>query len=201
MRPEARERARVAVRIKDVGVLRRRLTDSETNATTWSLFSEAQRGSPEARTEIVRRHWDDAYRVTFLLTQDRGASEDLAQEAIVAALGALDSFDDSRPFVPWLRRIAANKAYDWLRRRESRPEIVHTDLALAAQDSEKLADKIATAAVSDELVGALGRLDPRYRAAVVLRYLVELQPQEIAENLGAESATVRTRIHRGLKLL
>ena len=168
---------------------------------TTQLVLEALEGSAEARSEIARRHWDDAYRVTFLMTHDRGVSEDLAQEAIVAALEALGSFDVDRPFAPWLRRIAANKAYDWMRRREARPEIVHTDLVLATQDIEAFADEVGQAAIGDDLVSALRSLDPRYRAPVVLRYLVELEPKEISDLLGVGPATVRTRIHRGLKHL
>jgi RNA polymerase sigma-70 factor (ECF subfamily) len=165
-----------------------------------SLFAAARRGSDEARSEIVRRHWDDAYRVTYLLTHDRGVAEDLAQEAMVAALGAFESFDERRPFRPWLQRIAANKAHDWLRRRDRRPEIVHTEL-VDMQEAERIADEVAEHALDEELVAALGRLEPLYRTAVVLRYLLELEPQEIAQIIEVPAPTVRTRVHRGLRLL
>jgi RNA polymerase sigma factor (sigma-70 family) len=165
-----------------------------------SLFDEARRGSDQARSMIVRRYWEVAYRVTYLLTQDRGIAEDLAQDAMVAALGALHGFDDERPITPWLQRIAANKTYDWLRRHARRPEVVDTKL-VEMHSVDAIADEVADHAVGEELVAALGRLASHYRAAVVLRYLLELAPAEIAEITGVPAATVRSRVYRGLRLL
>jgi RNA polymerase sigma factor (sigma-70 family) len=190
------------MRSKGMAVLAQGFVATAQPSVERQLFEEARAGSTSAREEIVKRHWDDAFRVAYLITHDRHASEDLAQEALIAALGALDNFDADRPFAPWLRRIAANKTYDWLRRRESRPEIVQADPPLAVDtDDDQLADELTSLALGEELVAALSRLEIRYRAPVVLRYLVELEPREIAELLEVEAATVRTRLHRGLKLL
>ena len=94
----------------------------------WSRASEpalvkaAQRGSTEAFAELFRRHWPRAHRAAFLVVHDAAAAEDIAQEAFLAAIRRLDTFDRRRPFAPWLHRIVVNRAIDWARARALRAE-------------------------------------------------------------------------------
>jgi RNA polymerase sigma factor (sigma-70 family) len=72
---------------------------------------------------LVRRHWDAAHRTAFLIVQDTAAAEDIAQEAMLAAVRAIDGFDRRRPFRPWLHRIVVNRSLDWVKARQRRPEV------------------------------------------------------------------------------
>src|SRR5215204_6394258 len=76
---------------------------------------------------LFRRHWPDAYRTAYLILHDRAAAEDVAQEAFLAALRALDRFDRRRPFGPWLHRIVVNRAIDWARARALRAEVAFVE--------------------------------------------------------------------------
>jgi len=76
------------------------------------LVRAAQRGSEEAVEALFRRHWRRAHRAAFLIIRDAAAAEDIAQEAFLAAMRALDRFDRRRPFRPWLHRIVVNRAID-----------------------------------------------------------------------------------------
>src|ERR1700742_2892605 len=87
-----------------------------------ALVRAAQRGSTEAIDELFRRHWPSAHRAAFLVVHDASAAEDIAQEAFLAALRALDRFDRRRPLGPWLHRIVVNRAIDWTRARALRAE-------------------------------------------------------------------------------
>lgn len=133
------------------------------------------------------------------MLSDRGVAEEVAQDALLGAIQSIDTFDLNRPFLPWLHRIAANRAYDRLRYQRRRPELVveHVNDGTGKSD-DAIADAIARQAVSEELTEALAALDPEFRSAVVLRHLLDYEPQEIAEMIGVPAATVRTRIHRGL---
>jgi RNA polymerase sigma-70 factor (ECF subfamily) len=153
------------------------------------LIREAARGSQEAAEQLARAHWDDAHRAAYLITRDRGAAEDIAQEAILAALGSLGRFDLKRSFRPWLHRIVANRAIDWLRSRERRGE-VWLDQAPAAPSAELDAAGV--------LFDRLTELDPQTRAIVVLRCVFDYRPREIASMVGLSSGAVRTRLHRAL---
>jgi RNA polymerase sigma-70 factor (ECF subfamily) len=168
--------------------------------TSERTIRAARRGSTEAVETLVREHWDGAYRVGVLITGDPGVAEDIAQESVLAALRGLDRFDETRPFAPWLERIAANASVDWLRRRQRRPEVVVDDVSEVG-DEAALADTVANAALDQDIVAALKRLTPEFRAVVVLRYLLDLEPREIAPMLSIPPATVRTRLHRGLRQL
>src|ERR1700752_2564349 len=102
-----------------------------------SLIRGALAGS-EADVELLfRRHWPRAYRAAFLVVHDHAAAEDLAQEAVVAAIRRLDRFDRRRPFAPWLGAIVANRAIDWVRARAARREAGCDPLADALSPPEE----------------------------------------------------------------
>jgi RNA polymerase sigma-70 factor (ECF subfamily) len=168
------------------------------NGPETSLLRAVAAGSATAAHDLVAHYWDDAYRVGFLLLHDRGAAEEVAQDALLGAVDSIGSFDLDRPFRPWLQRIAANKALDRLRHKARRPELIVEQADADDRVSDAIADAIAREALSDELLAALAALGPEFRTAVVLRHLLDYEPQEIAEIVGVPAATVRTRIHRGL---
>jgi RNA polymerase sigma-70 factor (ECF subfamily) len=160
------------------------------------LIRAAQGGSQEAMEELFRLHWPRAHRAAFLVVHDRAAAEDIAQEAFLAALRALERFDRRRPFGPWLHRIVVNRAIDHSRSRKLRHEV---------DPGEELPDERGTTAysagLSDELLEGLRRLAPEHRAVVVLRYLLDFTPGEIAEALEMPRGTVNSRLRRGLDRL
>ena len=150
----------------------------------------AQQGSLADLEFLFRRHWPLAYRAAYLVVHDGAAAEDIAQEAFLAAVRALDRFDRRRPFGPWLHRIVVNRAIDWARRRELRREI----------GGDSLAEQAAAPEAAHWSVD-LSRLSPDHRAVVVLRYLLEYTPGEIAELLELPRGTVNSRLRRALDQL
>jgi RNA polymerase sigma-70 factor (ECF subfamily) len=99
-------------------------------ASERTLIADARAGSEDAVEELFRRYWPDLHRAAFLIVRDAAAAEDIAQEAFLAAISALDRFDRGRPLGPWLHRIAANRAIDWSRARSVRSEIAVAEAAL-----------------------------------------------------------------------
>jgi RNA polymerase sigma-70 factor, ECF subfamily len=159
-----------------------------------TLVRAAQRGSEEAVEALFRRHWRHAHRAAYLIVRDADAAEDIAQEAFLSALRALDRFDRRRPFRPWLHRIVVNRAIDHARARTLRREVGD-----AAIDEAPAAD--GEARLDPDLSAALAGLDPEQRAAIVLRYLLEYTPGEIARMLDLPRGTVNSRLRRGLDRL
>ena len=157
------------------------------------LIREAQRGSREALAALYEAHWERAHRAAYLVVHDAVAAEDIAQDAFLAAIDALDRFDRRRPFGPWLHRIVINRAIDWGRREALRRSAGDPDdLPLAAPPAE---------AIGGELVPALAQLPPEQRAVIVLRHLLEYTPGEIARMLELPRGTVNSRLRRGLDQL
>jgi RNA polymerase sigma-70 factor (ECF subfamily) len=153
----------------------------------------AQAGSDEAMEALFRVHWRPAHRAAFLIVHDAAAAEDIAQEAFLSAIRALDRFDRRRPFGPWLHRIVVNRAIDWARARTLRREV--------AEPIESEAPPERPEGWSEAVVEALGVLDPDQRAAVVLRHLLEYTPGEIADLLEVPRGTVNSRLRRALDRL
>jgi RNA polymerase sigma-70 factor, ECF subfamily len=158
-----------------------------------SWVRAAQAGSDEAMEALFRVHWGPAHRAAFLIVHDAAAAEDIAQEAFLAAIRALDRFDRRRPFGPWLHRIVVNRAIDWSRARTLRREV--------AEAIESEAPPERQVGWSEEVVAAMAALDPDQRAAVVLRHLLEYTPGEIAELLELPRGTVNSRLRRALDRL
>ena len=152
----------------------------------------AQAGSVSDLEALFRNHWPRAFRAAYLVTHDAAASEDIAQESFLAAIRALDTFDRRRPFGPWLHRIVVNRAIDWTRARCLRSEVELTE-SLAASDRSE--------APGGEVLAGLGRLSPEHRAVLVMRYLLEFTPGEIADVLHLPRGTVNSRLRRGLDAL
>jgi len=159
------------------------------------IVRAAAGGDEKATRELVSRHWDDAYRAAYLILGDGALAEDVAQEAFLAALNSLGSFDVSRPFAPWLHRIAVNKAIDEVRAGGRRPPIAPESLV------ERGSTTVEDAGLSPRIVAALETLDATDRAIVVARYVLDYRATEIAEWLGVPDATVRSRLHRATNRL
>ncbi|HYI75762.1 MAG TPA: RNA polymerase sigma factor [Gaiellaceae bacterium] len=151
----------------------------------------AQAGSVSDLEALFKMHWPRAFRAAYLVAHDAAAAEDIAQESFLAAIRSLERFDRRRPFGPWLHRIVVNRAIDWTRARALRGEVELSDaLPGAAQPSEP-----------DGTLAALARLSPEHRAVIVMRYLLDLTPGEIAEALELPRGTVNSRLRRGLDAL
>ncbi|MGH2875274.1 MAG: RNA polymerase sigma factor [Solirubrobacteraceae bacterium] len=160
-----------------------------------SVIAAALAGSEADLEELFRRCWPRAYRTAYLIVGDHAAAEDIAQEAFLAAVHRLERFDRRRRFGPWLSTIVANRAIDWARaraaRRETGQEPADSVVALEPQPT----------GYSPRLMAALHALSVDQRAVVVMRYVLEYTPGEIARTLGLPRGTVNSRLRRGLDAL
>ncbi len=160
-----------------------------------ALIRGALAGSEADLEALFRRYWPRAYRAAFLIVHDHAAAEDIAQEAFLAAIRRLDRFDRRRRFGPWLGAIVANRAIDWARARAARRET-----AASGPDPASPAE-LPVGRYSQEVLAALASLSPEHRAVIVLRYLLEYSPGEIARALELPRGTVNSRLRRGLDTL
>lgn len=160
-----------------------------------SIIAGALAGSEADLEELFRRYWPRGYRAAYLIIGDHAAAEDIAQEAFLAAVRRLDRFDRGRRFGPWFSAIVANRAIDWARARTARRE--------SGQEpgDEAVAPEPQSAGYSAPLLAALHTLSPEHRAVVVMRYVLEYTPGEIARALELPRGTVNSRLRRALDVL
>ena len=180
--------------VQDVVAGRLRVGRPLSRRSDAALVRAAQRGSADAVDELFRRHWPAAHRAAWLVVHDAAAAEDIAQEAFLSALRALDRFDRRRPLGPWLHRIVVNRAIDWSRARALRPETAADALPEPRRAGRR-------GELGDDVVAALADLGPEHRAVVVLRHLLGYTPGEIAAMLDLPRGTVNSRLRRALDAL
>jgi RNA polymerase sigma-70 factor (ECF subfamily) len=161
-----------------------------------ALVRAALDGDRGAVEQLFQAHWPACHRAALLVTRDPDGAQDIAQEAFLAAIAALDRFDRSRPLGPWLRTIVARRAIDFTRTRAVRREV-----AALAEDAvaEQRADTAARP--SDEVLAAVATLPQEQREVVVLRHLLDLSPTEISGIVGVPVGTVNSRMRRALDAL
>jgi RNA polymerase sigma-70 factor, ECF subfamily len=151
------------------------------------LVARARGGDTRAAEELAERHVRAAWRAAYAVTGRRDLADDAVQDGFERAFEALDRFDLSRPFAPWLVRIVVNRALTLV-----------TRTAPSVEFDETVHGVSEGAEAAREVVDALMRLDPDRRAVVVLRVVVGLSPDETAAALDVPVGTVHSRLHRAL---
>lgn len=156
-------------------------------------MAAAQGGDRRALDQLLRRHHDRLYAVCRRLTGNDADGADALQDALISLVRGLDRFDGRSRFATWAYRVTVNACLDEMRRRRRRPEPRLPDDVTVGHGR----DQYVAVDVRIDVDAALATLPADYRVAVVLRDLVGLSYEEIAEVVGVPVGTVRSRIARG----
>jgi RNA polymerase sigma-70 factor (ECF subfamily) len=173
-----------------------------------TAISQMQRGDIRGLDTLMRAYQVRALRAAHLITHDLPLAEDIVQSAFIRAYERIEQFDDTRPFGPWFLRSVVNSAttavtrrgrFEW--RNGSTAQDAADDVVSGAEATAVLPDpdpgpeeRILGAETRDEVWQALESLPPAQRAAVVLRYFLELPEAETAQRLGVPPGTVKSRL-------
>lgn len=154
-----------------------------------------------------------AFGAALHMTRSRDDAEDLVQEAALHAYRALDTFTPGTNFKAWFFRILTNAFYQRYRRRRREPELAPledaSEIYLYTQSSrsgmkgspEDPADVVLGQMDSETVSRAIEALPEEYRVVCALYFQEEFAYQEIAEIVSCPVGTVRSRLHRGRKML
>ncbi len=119
--------------------------------------------------------------------------EDVVQEALFEAYRKLDKFDDSRPFKPWLFRIAHNRCIDFLRRSGVRDEAA---AAAAVPDVTSPVD-VPVLGIGEAIEHLVAVLPPKERAAILLKDVFDYSLEEIADLTDSTVGAIKAALNRG----
>lgn len=163
------------------------------------LMVLASAGLRPAFAVLVERHAERVVGACSRFVNDRQRGEELAQDTWVLAWQAREKYRGDGSFVPWLITIARNHCRNELRRRK----------AASAHERAPVPEGLAPGQLDHVLVeerrhrvrGALAGLPALLREALLLRFGEGLRYDEMAGVLGAGEATLRSRVHHGLKAL
>ena len=157
-----------------------------------STLRKAQRGDERAFGELLRAYEAPVFNYILRMIGERTLAEDLTQDVFLRVHHALPAFSLRSRFTTWLFQVAKNRVLDELRARERRPETASID------DSQLVALDRPPEQVElvDALWRAVGSLNPDLKTALLMRDLVGLSYQEIADALEITLATVKWRIYK-----
>lgn len=153
----------------------------------------------DAVTALHREQYRALVRLAGLLLHDRGASEEVVQDAFVQLHLRWRRLEDRDKAAAWLRSAVLNGARSRLRHLEVRRR--HAPDGSRGEGHESAEDVALARSSHDRMVAALRTLPPRQREAVVLRYYLDLSEAEMAAAMGVSTGSVKTHLHRGLAAL
>jgi RNA polymerase sigma-70 factor (ECF subfamily) len=162
-----------------------------------SLVEQAQRGDHDAFAVLVREAIARLDAAARLILRDRELARDAVQDTLIAAWRSLPGLRSPERFDAWLHRLLVRACMDVFRRRRSRPVEVEVR-AVGGPMTDDIAQDIIERAVIDD---ALRRLDPAWRAVVVLHFFLGMPLPEAAAILGIPLGTAKSRLHRSLGLM
>jgi RNA polymerase sigma-70 factor (ECF subfamily) len=158
-------------------------------------IERAKRGDRVALEQILREVHPLVHNVCRRTLSNEADAEDATQNALINIVRNIERFDGRSSFTTWVYRIATNAAIDEGRRRQRRRlRVVDDERDVIDESHTASQDQVDDA---DQLAPLLRQLPEDYRVAVVLRDVMDLEYDEIAEILGVPGGTVRSRIARG----
>jgi RNA polymerase sigma-70 factor, ECF subfamily len=158
---------------------------------------------PEAFAVFYDRHGGVAYSLAYRIVGERGAAEDVTQEAFISIWRSGARFDAARGSVrSWLLSIVRNRAIDFLRSRAGKaPKLALDDEAILEQRpaAERTEEEALRRETADEVRGALEQLPGEQSKVIELAYFGGFSQSEIARMLGVPLGTVKGRMRLGLE--
>jgi RNA polymerase sigma-70 factor (ECF subfamily) len=162
-----------------------------------AIVEQAQRGDHDAFAVLARTTVARLDAAARLILRDRELARDVVQDTLMAAWRNLPGLRDPDRFEAWLHRLLVRTCIDMIRRRRSRP----IEVELPVVGGPAVGD-IDTGVMDREIVeDALRRLEPSWRALVVLHYFLDMPLPEAAAVLGIPLGTAKSRLHRSLDLM
>jgi RNA polymerase sigma-70 factor (ECF subfamily) len=159
---------------------------------------------------LVERYHKQAYNIAYRMAGNHADAEDLTQEAFIRAFRFFGQYRRELPFDSWLYKIMSNVFIDKMRRKP-KAKIRSLDQPITTEDGEAQLDipdtsagpeeKILSKEMDNRIQAALNTLPEAFRLAVIYADIEGLSYEEIAEATNTNIGTVRSRLHRGRRLL
>ncbi|MHC5110972.1 MAG: RNA polymerase sigma factor [Planctomycetota bacterium] len=178
--------------------------------TDEQLLADYVSGNDASFELLVRRHARELYTFALRFAGSAVAAEDVVQETLMQVHSSATTFDTSRKLKPWLFTIAANKARDYLRRRNRKRELpfdAHIDaeddpgrrfLHLFSHDSEPPDSGISVEERRRVVRDVVDGIPCKLREVLIMSYFHRFPYRDIADVLGIPLGTVKSRLHAAI---
>ncbi|MCI0767756.1 sigma-70 family RNA polymerase sigma factor [Bacillus sp. TL12] len=144
---------------------------------------------------VIRKHWQDVWNYSFIITKDTHLSDDITQEVFIKVFKKWDSFRNESSVKTWLLKITRNTALNYLKssyfKRISLVSFFRNDKEYPSAEKQFLEKE-----TMNEVWDSVLKLPQKHREVLILDAKYELSYDEIAETLGVSIGTVKSRLHR-----
>jgi RNA polymerase sigma-70 factor, ECF subfamily len=155
-------------------------------------------GNSAAFAGLVAEYETPVYNLALRMLRDPEEARDIAQTVFLKAWQNLSKYDPKYKFYSWIYRMAINESLNVLRARARGVEPV--DERLPTEDAGP-SDLLDGDQIRDVVLDAIDRLKPEHRAVIVLKYFVERDYEDMADILGIDAKTVKSRLYTARQLL
>lgn len=172
-----------------------------------SLLKKCKKNDKEALNQLYKRYEKYIYTLCYRYTNKKEDALDLVQEVFIKVLKNIKSFDENRPFMPWLKRITVHTCLNFKRDVKTIISLdqVTTDqgqtLKEAISSQFNLENYIIFKETTQTIRDCIGSIDEKYRMPLILRHEENLSYEEIAKILDLPLGTLKVNLHRGRKKL
>jgi RNA polymerase sigma-70 factor, ECF subfamily len=156
-------------------------------------------------------HTEALFRTALRMTKNASDAEDLVQETLLKAYKSFDRFETGTNAKAWLFKIMTNTFINTYRSKQKESTSVsfdeidenflHTQLAGPASETGDPEKDFFNKILDKDVEAAIEKLPEEFRVVVVLAFYEGFAYQEIADILGIQVGTVKSRLHRGRKIL
>jgi len=161
------------------------------------LVEGAQRGDQRAFERLTAAHHPRLFRVAYGILRDRHLAEDVTQEAFIDIWRTIRRLRDPAKFEAWSYRLLVRRCYAEAKRRSPAASV---ELGMSSEE-RVTRDDYATVIDRDQLDLGFRRLSVEHRTIIVLRCLLDMPMDQVAEALGVAPGTVGSRLSRALASL
>lgn len=169
------------------------------------LISRAAKGDASAFNELLGLHERKMYAVCLRMCANQEDAQDCLQEAMLRIYRSISGFKGQSSFSTWIYRVTMNTCLDELRKKKNKQTTSLDGLLDTGWSPSDDYDTPEHHTIEQErkkaLHGAISELPEDMRSAVVLRDIQGFSYEEIAEMLGINVGTIKSRISRGREKL
>lgn len=163
------------------------------------LLEKIKEGDRNAFEELYNNYAEYALRVAMAVTRDKMSAADAVQETFIKIYKSINSFDLDKPFKPWFYRILINECNRLLGKTPN--TVLVEDFIEAGFQNHILDEDDYHFEKYEDLYEAIQKLEDINRIPIILKYLRGFKEVEIAEILGININTVKSRLFKGRQKL
>lgn len=176
--------------------------------TDKELVNLCKRKNREGYDLLIQKYERYIYKICYFYAPSRDDSLDLVQEIYMKIIKSLDSFDEDRALLPWIKKITVNTCINFLKKNNTDnislnesiiPEDEPLELKLASSDNTE--SRLIYQDTKIIVENSIRELPYEMRMAIILRHIKGYSYKAIGELMSCPEGTVKTYIHRGRNIL